>query len=362
MPVNRKYMHSPCNLLFLIAILAMCTQNTFAQPPQRIVDLRGEWRFGIGDNPAFADVGHDDAGWDRIRVPAFWEDEGYPGYDGWAWYRRHFTLDEKYRLDELFVDLGNIDDIDEVYVNGNFAGFMGASPPAYETAYAERRWYYIPGEFLRFGGDNVIAVRVYDHELGGGIIRGEIGLYRDPTYLVPDQSLRGTWKLNRGDAPERAAASFPDDDWQRVLVPSYWETQGLRGYDGFAWYRREFTLDPSLRNDRVLLLLGRIDDVDEVWLNGRRIGKTGRMPADGGRYIGDDSYRALRAYVLPADALRASGPNVIAVRVYDGFRHGGIYQGPVGLIRQARYRAWERRYGSRVRHPVDRLLDFLFGD
>jgi sialate O-acetylesterase len=349
-------------VLMMVLFLVMGTVHVHAQSPQRIVDLRGDWRFEIGDDPARSAAAYDDSAWDRIRVPAFWEDEGYPGYDGWAWYRRHFTVHEQFRHDALFLDLGNIDDIDEVYVNGNFVGFMGAAPPRYETAYAEKRWYYLPGEFLRFGSDNVIAVRVYDHELGGGIIRGDIGLYRDPTYLVPDQSLRGVWKLKRGDAPDRAAPSFRDDTWERARVPSYWETQGLRGYDGFAWYRRTFTLAPALRDTRLILLLGRIDDADDVWVNGRRIGKTGRMPEEGGQYINDDAYRSLRAYALPPDVLHRDAPNVIAVRVFDGFRHGGIYEGPVGLIRLARYRAWERKHGSDQGNTVDRLLKFLFGE
>lgn len=348
-------------LLLFVATVAG-EVSALAQQPRRIVDLRGDWRFEIGDDPAWSLPDYSDSGWDRIRVPGFWEDQGYPGYDGWAWYRKRFTLSSDFRHEALFLDLGNVDDIDEVYVNGNFAGFTGVAPPDYETAYSEKRWYYIPTEFLRFDGENLIAVRVYDHELGGGIIRGAIGLYRDPEYLVPDQSLRGPWKLKAGDSPERASVGYDDVDWKTALVPAHWETQGLRDYDGFAWYRREFTLDPALRGKRLILLLGKIDDVDELWLNGRRIGKTGRMPDEGGRYIGDDSYVRLRAYFVPPDLLSADGRNVIAVRVYDGFRHGGMYEGPIGLIRQERYRQWEKTHRPVSNNPVDKLLKLLFGN
>ena len=348
--------------LFLFVATVAGEVSTLAQQPRRIVDLRGNWRFEIGDNPAWAQPEYSDSGWDLIRVPGFWEDQGYPGYDGWAWYRKRFTLSADFRHEALFLDLGNIDDIDEVYVNGNFAGYTGVAPPDYETAYSDNRWYYIPNEFLRFDGENLIAVRIYDHELGGGIIRGAIGLYRDPGYLVPDQSLRGPWKLKAGDSPERASVGYDDLDWKTALVPAHWETQGLRDYDGFAWYRREFTLDPALRGKRLILLLGKIDDVDELWLNGRRIGKTGRMPDEGGRYIGDDSYVKLRAYFVPPDLLSADGRNVIAVRVYDGFRHGGMYEGPIGLIRQERYRQWEKTHRPVSNNPVDKLLKLLFGN
>lgn len=347
--------------IFHITLFLLLAQPAMAQRFVRIADLRGDWRFEIGDDVARARADFDDSGWDRIRVPGTWEDAGYPGYDGWAWYRTRLVISPSLRHEALFLCLGNVDDIDETYVNGRFVGFAGVPPPRYETAYAEERWYYIPSEYLRFGDENVIAVRVYDNELSGGILRGPIGLYRDANYLVPDQSLRGSWRFVTGDNASYRRAEHDDSDWQQLLVPSFWETQGHHGYDGFAWYRREFTLDDGLRDQRLILLLGRIDDADEVWLNGKRIGKTGRMPEEGGWHINDDAYRKLRAYYIPPQLLRPDGRNVIAVRVYDGFRHGGMYEGPVGLVRQERYRQWERTRKHDERNGVEKFFDALFG-
>ena len=56
------------------------------------IDLCGDWRFEIGDNPAYAEKNFDDNGWEVIHVPNMWENEGFPGYDGYAWYRLHFFL------------------------------------------------------------------------------------------------------------------------------------------------------------------------------------------------------------------------------------------------------------------------------
>jgi hypothetical protein len=52
--------------------------------------------------------------------------------------------------------------------------------------------------------------------------------------------------------------------------------------------------------------------------------------------------------------------NVLAVRVYDGFRHGGMYEGPVGLVRQERYRNWERTRKQDERNGVEKFFDALF--
>ncbi len=328
---------------------------------EHVLNLRGRWKFAIGDDPAWAKPDFDDEQWDEIQVPAFWEDQGYPGYDGWAWYRTRFVLASKLRNDALYLNLGNIDDIDEVYVNGRFVGFSGKPPPDYESAYDVPRLYYLPNEYLRFGDENTIAVRVYDAEMGGGILRGEIGLYRDKAYLVPDQSLRGTWKFAIGDDPRRSSLAYDDLGWKDVLVPAYWETQGMKGYDGFGWYRREFVLDPRLRGASLLLLLGKIDDVDEVWFNGRRIGKTGHMPGEGGRIFGSENYLTLRAYAIPSQLINSDGRNVIAVRVYDTFYHGGIYQGPVGLVRADRYRKWERPQRMAEKSGLQKFLDAILG-
>lgn len=328
---------------------------------ERVLDLRSGWKFAIGDDAAWARPDFDDARWDKIHVPDPWEDQGYPGYDGWAWYRTRFVLAARFRNEALFLNLGNIDDADELYVNGRFVAFTGLLPPDYISAYAETRWYYVPNEYLRFGDENIIAVRVFDNELGGGIIRGEIGLYRDKWYLVPDQSLRGIWKLAIGDDAKRSSIGFDDSGWMDVLVPAYWETQGLKGYDGFGWYRREFVLDPGLRSASLLLLLGKIDDDDEVWFNGKRIGRTGRMPSDDGTTYTDYSYLKLRAYAIPPQLLKNGGRNVIAVRVYDIFFHGGIYAGPVGLVRTDRYRQWERTHGTTEKNGLQKFLDALLG-
>lgn len=347
-------------LLLHIALLPLLVSGLHAQRMEMVIDLRGSWRFEIGDDLSRAEADYDDSSWDRIRVPAFWEDQGYPGYDGWAWYRTRFVLSASYRHEALHLRLGNIDDVDEVYVNGRLVGFAGAPPPHYETAYQEERWYYVPTEYLRFGEENVLAVRVYDNELGGGIIRGAIGLYRERSYLVPDQSLRGPWRFIPGDYPAARLPGFDDSGWSRVLVPIYWETQGYRDLDGFGWYRRDFTLDAPLEGKRLILLLGRIDDADEVWLNGTRIGKTGEMPEDGGWHLNDDAYRKLRAYFIPPKLLR-SDRNVIAVRVYDGFRHGGIYSGPVGIVRQDRFRSWQQSSENDERSGIEKFFDALIG-
>jgi len=85
---------------------------------EKVIDLKGEWRFEIGDNQDFARPNFNDSKWEKMKVPSRWEDQGFPGYDGYAWYRISFKAPQKMQTHHLYLKLGRIDDVDRVYLNG----------------------------------------------------------------------------------------------------------------------------------------------------------------------------------------------------------------------------------------------------
>ncbi len=319
-------------------------------------DLRGSWRFEIGDDIEWAHPDFDDSGWEEVTVPSAWEDQGFPGYDGIAWYRTRFEAPFEWQGKTLHLLMGYIDDVDEVYLNGHFLGFMGQFPPNYIGSDNIPREYHLPVDYLNLSGTNTIAVRIYDHMLAGGIVRGRVGIYEEKQVLTPDFPLGGTWLFSTGDDPDRSDPSFDDRGWTEVYVPAYWETQGYKGYNGFGWYRKRFRLPPNLIGEKLILLLGKIDDLDETYLNGRRVGRTGVIPPQGDMFNRAE-YSFLRAYTIPPDMLYGDRDNVVAVRVYDGWLHGGIYQGPVGIVTRDRYLAWEKEAGDRGKSLFQKLFE-----
>ena len=319
-----------------------------AQPQdlREIHSLKGIWKFELGDNAQWSNPTYDDSRWDGIYVPSPWEEEGYPGYDGYAWYRKHFTVESRYSDESLYLRLGHIDDVGEIYLNGHMIGFVGIFPPDFTTGVSIAFECPIPQEYLLFGSDNVLAVRVYDYHQAGGIVRGEVGVFESKDKLIPDYDLSGMWKFKTGDDEEWSETSFDDSQWKELKVPLYWEAQGYRRYDGFAWYRMKFKVPAALAGKRIVLLLGRIDDADEVYLNGDLIGRTGSMRRPLGRANLTSEWTQLRGYVLPPLLLSQDKENTIAVRVLDVWQHGGIYDGPVGLIRRDRFLGWKDRTKS----------------
>ena len=331
---------SPRILISLAFVMLLHFRSAPAEDWTAVLDLRGQWKIEMGDQVQWAEPSYDDRTWEDIFVPAPWEDEGFPGYDGYAWYRKHFTANAKMREEGIYLHLGNVDDVCEVFLNGNLIGYTGSFPPAYTTAYDATVQLPVAPALFRTTGENVLAVRVYDRELSGGILRGQIGFYQRQGMLVPDLSLAGIWKFRTGDNTTWAASSLDDREWKDLVVPALWDIAGLRDYDGYGWYRLSFRIPEKLRDQRLVLVMGKIDDLDETYINGERVGRTGRMPGSTGYADLGNTYTTLRAYTIPPGVLHP-GMNTIAVRVYDGFLHGGIYEGPVGLVTRDRFRKWQ---------------------
>jgi sialate O-acetylesterase len=324
----------------------------------QVSDLRGTWRFQLGDDPGWADPAASDKDWQTIFVPSRWEEEGYWGYDGYAWYRNRFQLPDGATKYALYLDVGRIDDVNDVYVNGHFVGSGGSFPPDYKTAFHVFNRYPVPARFLRADGYNVVAIRVFDNGGEGGLLEGRPGLYANLDEPALALDLAGPWQFRTGDRPEWRTGPVDPKRWDTVTVPGRWERQGFPDYDGLAWYRLSFVAPENLRGEPLALLLGKIDDFDETYLNGERIGATGRM---GSEHIEGWEWQAMRNYPIPEGLLRFGEENTLAVRVYDGLLDGGIFEGPIGITYLSEAGRWEERSPEQnlPPSPFRRLLDWL---
>lgn len=345
------------NIIILLFGCLMFATNINAKEWTKIVNLEGFWKFTIGDDLKWADPNYDDSSWETIRVPSSWEAEGFHGYNGYAWYRTSFDFPKKAANYSMHLYMGYIDDVDEVYLNGELIGKSGAFPPNFSTAYDAERSYPIPNKYLRTDRKNVIAVRVYDSQLSGGILRGDIGVYAYTDGMNLDLNLEGEWKFKVGDEPEWADKNFDDSNWKSIFVPGTWETRGWVDYDGMAWYRLKFFIPKDFKSEKMVLVLGKIDDVDEAFLNGSKIGSTGDIySARKYRNFGEE-WSQFRGYYIPAGLLKPGQENTIAVRVYDGYLNGGIYEGPIGLVDQDNYREYWKNRKKKLN-----IWDLIFGN
>ncbi len=152
--------------------------------------------FKTGDDPKWADQNFDDKDWGTIKTNAYWENQGYDKYDGFAWYRIHFiipsSLKEQAVLKEnIEIFLGSIDDADITFLNGveiGRTGRMPENPDGYKSGgRLNERHYIIKADLpsLHWDRDNVIAIRVYDNGGNGGMYLENEGIrFWDPVNYI----------------------------------------------------------------------------------------------------------------------------------------------------------------------------------
>ncbi len=141
------------------------------------LDLAGQWRFKVGDDPDWSDPGFDDSSWEQVKVPQEGGQPYFANNDGYAWFRLEFNLPANAKGTPLVASLGGIDDADQTFLNGVKIGSTGSMPPNEDSQWFEQRLYPVPAQAPNYGGRNVLAVRMNDFTGGGGWYRGPVGLF-----------------------------------------------------------------------------------------------------------------------------------------------------------------------------------------
>ena len=107
--------------------------------------------------------------------------------------------------------------------------------------------------------------------------------------------------------------SINTSDWETMNLPQYWTDTKLGKMNGVVWFRKEISVPSRMVGKSALLHLGRIFDLDSVFINGKFVGST-------------SSQYATRNYRIPSEILK-EGINTIVVRDISNIRHGGFVPG-----------------------------------
>jgi sialate O-acetylesterase len=127
--------------------------------------------------------------------------------------------------------------------------------------------------------------------------------------------------VDEGRTPDSAGWETCDDSaWETLEVPGMWQQQGWQ-LNGAVWYRRTVELPAEWKGRGLVLHFGALDDFDETYVNGVRVGGMGLEAPS--------AYATKRLYPVPAELTR-DGRLVIAARVFDQWGFGGVV-GPAAL-------------------------------
>jgi alpha-glucosidase (family GH31 glycosyl hydrolase) len=134
------------------------------------LDLATGWKFktdpsdvGMKEKWFAMDKKIDD--WATIQAGKPWEEQGYPGYDGVAWYRQTISPPVNMPFGNLYLVFGGVDDEYDLYINDSLITHFGSKGNSmYNSASSTE----VSG-LIRRGENNVIALRVNDWGGDGGL-------------------------------------------------------------------------------------------------------------------------------------------------------------------------------------------------
>ena len=174
-----------------------------------------------------------DADWQTIDEPGFWEEKGFPDYDGVMWFRRTVDVPANWAGRDLKLNLGSLDDNDVTFWNGSAIGTT--------QGWNNQRSYSVPGALVK-EGRTVLAIRVEDTGGNGGMA-GPVLSMQSGNNTLP---LGGAWKVQKGAALQNQTAQplpFQNPNTPTVLFNGKIAPLLPGAIKGILWYQGESNAD-----------------------------------------------------------------------------------------------------------------------
>jgi len=111
--------------------------------------------------------------------------------------------------------------------------------------------------------------------------------------LYQPAPLDGVWKFSAGDDPRFAAPEYDDSAWQTIRVPN----EEIPLHLGFCWIRFHIQLPEQRPAEPLALLLQRLSNAYDVFVNGKLVGSFGNLRVENGW---GDFQPAAAAFAIPS--------------------------------------------------------------
>lgn len=174
--------------VFLFSCLSAFSQISFGDSKK----INDNWKFNLQDTPEAQKTTYDDSNWQSVNVPHDWSVKGQlsptlasctgflPG--GIGWYRKSINIPQAKTGEKVYLYFEGVYNRSEVFLNGHS---LGKRPNGYIS------FAYDATPYVKFGGENIISVRV-DHSqsadsrwyTGSGIYRNVWLVYANPVHIA----------------------------------------------------------------------------------------------------------------------------------------------------------------------------------
>lgn len=182
-------------IALLIFSVLFCFQG-FAQSPRNRADFDGGWRFHLGDVPNGSSQTLNDDNWRLLNLPHDWSIEGKFSKDnpatpdggalpgGIGWYRKAFVVPASSKGKMMYIDFDGVYQKSTVWINGHELGFRPNGYISFE---------YDLTPYLKFGGKNIIAVKVDNSVQPNSRWYSGSGIYRNVWLVTTNKVAIDHW-------------------------------------------------------------------------------------------------------------------------------------------------------------------------
>lgn len=141
----------------------------------QVTTISRDWKFKTGDSIQWASGNYSDKHWDHLKTGLWWAHAGY-NYSGFAWYRKKIFISSDLKpavikSGSLKFSLGQIQDVDQTFLNGELIGQTGNVKP-FTGKWGDPRYYFVKADQILWDAENTIAVRVFGKSGNGGMHTG----------------------------------------------------------------------------------------------------------------------------------------------------------------------------------------------
>jgi len=180
--------------LFLI-LFSLSTAVAGAQSRQT-QDFDAGWKFYLGNDSLASNITYNDAKWRSLNVPHDWSiegkfDEKSPTLQaegglpaGIGWYRKTFTIPSTSKNKAISIVFDGVQHNSEVWINGHY---LGKRPNGYIS------FEYELSPYLKYGGKNVLAVKVDNSDQPNSRWYTGSGIYRNVWLVTSAQTHIAPW-------------------------------------------------------------------------------------------------------------------------------------------------------------------------
>ncbi len=190
------------SLMFFALVSAACLLScnraagnegfTFSSS-EKLISLRGPWKFVQGDDLRWSKPDYGDTGWETVNVPDIWISRELPG-SGKGWYRTWIIVNSANSSEEASIWIRGMMNAGEVFWDGSFVGGRGSigQHGGPETPGKGRYTYVHLGKMMT-PGRHLLALRIANSQLFSGGIAEAPDLGFSNILLLRDQRSRAVF-------------------------------------------------------------------------------------------------------------------------------------------------------------------------